>query len=188
MIMFTYPNKIIAVSSRKLCSRSLEEQVEHIAQAGIKRLILREKDLSETEYTKLAENVLKACERYGVELTVHFYPQTARTLGIKKIHMPLGILTARICAEFETVGTSVHSIEQAKLAQATGATYITAGHIFVTECKKGLMPRGISFLKSICHNVDIPVYAIGGICEENFNDILSAGANGGCIMSGAMKL
>lgn len=186
--MFTYPNKIIAVSCRSLCPRPLEKQVSRIAQAGIKQLILREKDLTEKEYTQLAERVLRACEDSCVELTLHFYPQAARSLGVKRLHMPLDLLTAELCDEFDVTGTSVHSMEQAMLAKSLGADYVTAGHIFATDCKKGLPPRGTEFLESICTALDIPVYAIGGISEENFPQILSAGAAGGCIMSGAMRL
>ena len=73
-------------------------------------------------------------------------------------------------------------------AQQLGASYITAGHIFATDCKKGLPPRGLGFLKDICRRVDIPVYAIGGITEENMVSALEAGAEGVCIMSGLMKI
>lgn len=60
--------------------------------------------------------------------------------------------------EFETVGVSVHSADEAVLAEKMGATYVTAGHIFATDCKKGLEPRGIEFLKNAVSSVDIDVY------------------------------
>lgn len=36
------------------------------------------------------------------------------------------------------IGTSIHSVEDAVFAESHGADYITAGHIFTTDCKKGL--------------------------------------------------
>lgn len=39
-------------------------------------------------------------------------------------------------SKFKTIGTSVHSVEEAIEAQKLGATYISAGHIFATDCKK----------------------------------------------------
>lgn len=186
--MFTFPNKIICVTCRSLCSIPLEKQAERIAKTGVKRIILREKDLSLPEYTKLADRVLANCEKCGAELIIHSYPQAAKALGVKSLHMPLHLLTAQLCEEFETVGSSVHSTEEALQAQQLGASYITAGHIFATDCKKGLPPRGLGFLKDICRRVDIPVYAIGGITEENMVSALEAGAEGVCIMSGLMKI
>lgn len=37
---------------------------------------------------------------------------------------------------FKVIGTSVHSVEDAIKAEQLGATYMTAGHIFATDCKK----------------------------------------------------
>ena len=71
-------------------------------------------------------------------------------------------------------------------AEKLGCTYITAGHVFATDCKKGLPPRGLSFLKEVCYSVTIPVYAIGGIDENNMEAVRQAGAAGGCMMSGFM--
>lgn len=186
--MFTFPNKVICVTCRSLCRRPLEEQVGRIAAVGVKQVILREKDLSEEEYMRLADAVLKQCEKYGADLIIHSFPDAARKLGVKKLHMPLNMLTADLCGEFETVGSSVHSVEDAVSAEKMGVSYVTAGHIFATDCKKGLPPRGLDLLRQVCGAVDIPVYAIGGINEENIGQVLDAGAQGACIMSGLMRI
>ena len=67
-----------------------------------------------------------------------------------------------------------------------GCTYITAGHVFDTDCKEGLPGRGLAFLKQVCESVKTPVYAIGGIDPENYKEVMAAGAAGVCVMSGAM--
>ena len=68
--------------------------------------------------------------------------------------------------------------------------YMTAGHIYVTDCKKGLAPRGLGFLKDVCSTVNVPVYAIGGIKfdKKQWEELKQKGASGGCIMSGMMEL
>lgn len=186
--MFTYPEKIICVTCRSLCPRPLEQQVERIAAAGVKRLILREKDLPPEEYLRLAAVVLAKCQRFGIDCILHSFPEAAKSLGVKKLHMPMNMLTEKLCSEFEVIGSSVHSVDEAVRAEMLGASYVTAGHIFATDCKKGVPPRGLDFLKEVCSSVKIPVYAIGGINEENINSALDAGADGACIMSGMMKL
>ena len=89
-------------------------------------------------------------------------------------------------ARFRILGASCHSPADAWEAQRLGYTYITAGHVFATDCKKGLPPRGLDFLREVCRSVDIPVYAIGGIRPENMAAVRAAGAAGGCVMSGLM--
>ena len=187
MCLFEGKN-IIAVTSRVLCLRPLWEQIPRIREAGITRVILREKDLSSGEYLSLAEKVLRACEECGVSLTIHSFPEAAESLGVKSLHMPLPLMEKDLCRCFSSLGTSVHSIEQLREAESLGVTYVTAGHIFATDCKKDLAPRGPGFLSDICENTDLPVYAIGGITPENLPEVLLCGAKGACIMSSAMRL
>lgn len=184
---FPNPEKILCVTNRALC-KSLEEQVGRVCQAGIKRIILREKDLSEEEYTALAKRILAVCEENGAKLIIHNFPETARVLGVSTLHLPLHKMTREIAEEFGAVGCSVHSVEEAKAAEEMGCSYITAGHIFATDCKKGVPPRGLEFLSEVCRSVNIPVYAIGGITPENMPLAFEAGAAGVCVMSTLMRI
>ena len=185
------PGVTVAVSNRHLSRLPYLKQIERICSLHPQMLILREKDLSEEEYRALALNVLAICRRYEVPCILHTFTETARFLETGSIHLPLPLLRvqAENLTDFPVIGTSVHSVEEALEAQNLGATYITAGHIYVTDCKKGLAPRGLSFLKQVCNAVSIPVYAIGGIGinETQFHEITSCGASGGCIMSGLMQ-
>lgn len=181
--MFENFENIICVTSRKLCEIPLEKRLAELAELGLRRVILREKDMSEEEYISLAEKILSISE---IELTVHNFPNTARKLSISRLHLPLSMLTEELCAEFETVGASVHSVEEAQKAERLGASYIIAGHIFATDCKRNLAPRGLDFLSSVCQSVKIPVYAIGGITPDNLRNVLNSGAKGACVMSGLM--
>ncbi len=183
---FPNPEKIICVTNRVLCN-DLGEQIGRVVRSGVKRIILREKDLPEADYTALAGRILAVCSENGAALTIHNFPNTARSLGIRDLHLPLRLMTRELAEEF-TVGCSVHAAEEAKLAEKLGASYLVAGHIFATDCKKGVPPRGLDFLKEVCGSVKIPVYAIGGISPENMPLALSAGAAGVCVMSALMRI
>ena len=88
------------------------------------------------------------------------------------------------------VELSEKGVEEAKEAEGLGASYLTAGHIYATDCKKGLPPRGLTFLEKICRNTTIPVYAIGGIglTDGRIEEVIRCGARGACIMSEVMKI
>lgn len=185
--------KIIAVSNRKLCERPFTEQIERVCQIKPEAIILREKDLSEEEYKILAERIMEICTQYQVTCILHTFWKTAAKLGCTSIHLPvaeLRKLPEEEKKQFKEIGTSVHSVEEAEEAVNLGATYLTAGHIYATNCKKGVPPRGLGFLKEVCSKVKLPVYAIGGIRfdQEQWEELKQAGAKGGCIMSGMMNL
>ena len=120
---------------------------------------------------------------------LHNFVNTAHTLQHTALHLPLPVLRSLSEPErhsYRILGASCHSVADAKEAETLGCTYITAGHIFDTGCKKGLPGRGLEFLQEVCTCVSIPVYAIGGICPENLASVKAAGAAGACIMSSAM--
>lgn len=187
---------VIAVTNRKLCGRPFLQQIGRVCEKRPAALILREKDLSEGAYRTLAEDVRTICDSAGVKLILHKYRHTALALGIHTIHLPLGDLTAMNGEDgadrgfFEEIGCSVHSVQEAHRAQQLGADYLIAGHIYPTDCKKDLPPRGLNFLREVCGAVSIPVYAIGGIHPDAalIRQVMNAGAAGACIMSAAMRL
>lgn len=187
MIMCMY--KIIAVTNRHLCEGDYFQQIERIAKSNVEHIILREKDMPEKQYKELAKKVLSICSQYQKSCILHTYVNVAKDLGAKSIHLPLPELRLRQgqLKGFKMIGTSIHSIEEAKEAELLGVSYITAGHIYQTDCKKDLQPRGLDFLRTVCTAVSIPVYAIGGITLDRMSDVMEQGAAGGCIMSGCMK-
>lgn len=180
---------VLAVTNRSLCPGDFLTQVERIAAAHPAGLVLREKDLPEEAYRALAADVLHICRTYGVPYILHRFDGAARALACPRIHLPLPVLTADPSAAqgFQTVGVSVHSVEEAREAVRLGASYLTAGHVFPTDCKKGVPARGLDFLRAVCEAVPVPVYAIGGITPQNAPNCLAAGAAGIAVMSGVMN-
>ncbi len=181
--------EILAVTNRHLCTTDFLEQVERIAAAGVSSVILREKEMDEHAYEALLMQVAAVCSARGTACTPHHFADAARRAGAHRLHASLHDLEAapHLCEEFSVLGVSVHSLEQAQRAQALGASYVCAGHIFETDCKKNTEPRGLPFLREICAALAIPVYAIGGIGPENVCAVQDAGAKGACLMSAFMK-
>lgn len=83
-------------------------------------------------------------------------------------------------------GVSVHSAEMAKRAEELGADRLIFGHIFETQSKPGLEPRGLEQLERVCAAVRIPVIAIGGIKPGHVAEVLARGASGIAVLSGIM--
>ena len=185
--MFTC--KTIAVTHRKLCRRPFLEQIERVLAQQPVGLILREKDLSWPDYAALAKQVIPLCRKAGIPCYLNGFPQAGERLGHPWLQLSFPLLLEYGRPEgTQRLGVSVHSLEEAVRAQQMGADFLMAGHIFPTGCKPGLPPRGLEFLQQVCRGVTVPVYAIGGITPENAPLALDAGAEGVCVMSGAMEI
>lgn len=181
--------KLLSVTARTLCKEDFLARVDAICAAGIDGIILREKDLSEVSYRSLASDVLQICRDRETPCALHTYPAAAQQLHAKALHLPLQAFLSLGEAEkraFPTIGVSCHSLDDVIAAQDGGCSYVTLGHIFATDCKKGLPGRGLAFLSEVCRHASVPVYAIGGINRDNIARVRDAGASGACIMSGLM--
>lgn len=188
--MIIFMSDILCVTNRTLCTDDFLQRIERIAINHPAGIILREKDLDEDEYFKLARQVLEICGKYQVKCILHSFTDAAIKLHSDAIHLPLPLLremSEEQKGHFKEIGTSCHSVADVLEAQSLGATYLTAGHIFATDCKKGLPGRGLDFLKSVCGNTSLPVYGIGGISPQNIDSVRKTGAKGACIMSGLMQ-
>lgn len=182
--------KVRCITNRHLAVQDYDTQIAEIAAARPEAIIVREKDFTEPEYEQLAKRVMDICTQYGVSCILHNFVGAALRLGAEAVHLPMHkllALTRQEKAGFSVIGASVHSLEEALEAQKAGAAYLTASHIYATDCKKGAPPRGIPFLQEVCAKVSIPVYALGGICAANAPSCIQAGAAGVCIMSECMK-
>jgi len=181
--------KLICVTNRGLSPEDFLARLDRIVRAKPDGIILREKDLEPETYRTLAEQVLHLCRGRGIPCSLHTFSAAGRELGAEGLHLPLSALLEldeETRRAFPVLGASCHSAEDAVLAQSLGCTYITAGHVFDTDCKRGLPGRGLDFLRRVCRAVSIPVYAIGGISAGNLAAVRDAGAAGACVMSGPM--
>ena len=199
--------KLNIISNRKLCeNENLEKQIEKIFSAyerkinlknfEIVALTLREKDLNKNEYLKLIEKVYPICQKYKINLILHqnYDLNLDDKYNIEGIHLSYSIfkslnenIKAELIKKYKRIGVSVHSLNEAKEVESLGASYVVAGHIFETDCKKGLEPRGLKFIEDLSSALTIPIFAIGGIDEKNSLSVINNGAFSICIMSTLMK-
>lgn len=179
---------LFVITSSKSCKEDFLTRIKRIASANPDRIILREKHLSQDDLLKLAIKCKEICDKYSVAFSVNSSIEVARKVNAD-IHLPykLFVENNENIKDFSTIGVSVHSISEAETAEILGASYLIAGHIFATDCKKGLKPRGLEYLSDISKAVKIPVLGIGGISLERLSSVLQTGAAGACVMSHFMN-
>ena len=199
--------KLNTITNRKLCeNENLEKQIEKIFSAYEKKIILknfeivsltlREKDLDKNEYLNLVEKIYSICKKHKINLILHqnYDLNLDDKYMIEGLHLSYEIFKSLnkniregLIKKYKRIGISIHSIDEGKEVEMLGATYVVAGHIFETDCKKGLEPRGLNFIKKLSSTLTIPIFAIGGIDEKNSQSVIDSGAFSVCMMSSLMK-
>ena len=148
--------------------------------------------VKETENAKGAQIAESARRQPAV--FVHNFADFALSAGMRNLWLPLGVLrsfsAARgaevLRANFKKLVASCHSEAEAREALELGAGAICLSHIFATDCKAGLAPKGLNLIRAVRGFYDGEIYALGGITPRNFASVLRAGADRIAVMSSAM--
>lgn len=184
----------IVITNRHLVQGDFLEQLEKVTKLHPHALILREKDLTDDAYESLAKKVFDLCKREDITCFLHTKIEIARKIGCQNIHLSIPVLKGlsetekkALTEDFCEISISCHSMEDVEIAMAGGATQIILGTIFETECKKGVLGKGVEFVREICQKCPLPVYAIGGMNMQRLPLVIDAGAAGCCMMSGFMQ-
>lgn len=163
---------IYLVTDRQwLNGKELERVIEQAILGGVKIVQLREKNISLEEYINRAYSVQTVCKKHGVPLIINDNIQVAKAIGADGVHLGASdgaISIAReILGKNAIIGASARTIESALSAQAQGADYLGVGAVFGTTTKNNAKTINIDILKEITKVCSIPVFAIGGVTQEN---------------------
>ncbi|WP_221568490.1 thiazole tautomerase TenI [Alkalihalobacillus sp. TS-13] len=157
--------------------------------AHIDFIHIREKSWTAKEYVKAIEQMIqngvpleKIIVNDRVDVAV-----VMKAGGVQLAQHSLEVERVRESFPLLKIGCSVHSGKEAVKAQEAGADYVIYGHIFETDSKPGLEPRGLKQLEVLKKEVNLPVIAIGGIKPGNMAEVLETGAAGIAVMSGVFK-
>lgn len=176
------------ITNRKLAyNKDFYRIIVEAIKGGISAIILREKDLPYEELLTIAKKVKEIIGTRDVKLIINSNLQVAKDVEACGFHISFEQFIKSKLSFNGIIGVSVHSLEEAVEAEKQGADYLLLGHIFQTDCKKGLPPKGIELIKDIKNKVTIPIIALGGIKPENILPVMEAGAAGAAVMSTIME-
>ncbi len=170
-----------------LDGRSLAQCVEEAVCGGATFVQLREKRASTEELVRLAAEIAPVCRRAGVPFVINDDIQAALLARADGVHVGQGDLACaearRVLGAQAIVGVSVQTVEQARRAQADGASYLGVGAMLGTDTKKDAALVSPDELHAICREVSIPVVAIGGLREETLSCLEGSGVDGVAVVS-----
>lgn len=165
--------------------------VEEAVKGGVTIVQLREKESSGKVFFEKATKLKKLLARYNIPLIINDRIDVALAVNAEGVHIGQSDLpltdVRKIIPESMIVGVSVSSVEEAKIAEKNGATYIGVGACFPTTSKSDAKILTEGMLEAIMKEVSIPVVAIGGIKLNNISDLLDLKMAGYAIVSAIMK-
>ncbi len=167
------------------------EQVTNISRAldaGCQWIQLRFKHTSEEERREIARKVKTKCTDYKATLIVNDHVDLAREIDADGVHLGLkdtAIDAARIILGREKIiGGTANTIQDVLKRVDEKCDYVGLGPFRFTATKEKLSPvLGVSGYVDImrevnARNINMPVYAIGGIKPEDLEELMDSGVYG----------
>ena len=140
---------------------------------------LREKDLEARDLAALTQSLAAR----GLRVVVNTRVDVALACQAAGAHLPSNSpppsLWRALAPPGFLFGVSCHSLEDAVRAEQEGASYVLLAPVFDPLSKAPSGPAlGLEGLAAVCRAVRIPVWALGGITEDNAPACIAAGAAG----------
>jgi len=164
--------------------------VRQIIEGGARVIQLRDKQSKKGELLLVAQKLRELCSQAGVLFIINDYLDLAIAVDADGLHigqedLPLPVVRRELPID-KIVGCSVTTLSQATKAQAEGADYIAVGSIFPTTTKKEATVVGVDILRELKRMVSIPLVAIGGINQNNVDEVVAAGVDAVAVISAVL--
>jgi thiamine-phosphate pyrophosphorylase len=168
----------------------LLETIRRCSAAGVDFIQLREKDLTARELEALAREALAAArDAGGAKLLINHRTDIALAVGADGVHLTgsdvaaseaRAVATAAQPGRAFLVAVSCHSAEEVRQAAAEDADFAALAPVFEKVNHNGHAVRAGIGLDELRRAVRqrIPVFALGGVNEENAALCAAAGAAG----------
>lgn len=164
-----------------LLGRDHESALQAAIEGGIDMVQVREKEMSDRDFFKLAARLRAICEQAGILCLINDRVDVARGVDADGVHLgeeDLPLAAAReVLGADKILGATSHTLEEALQGQNGGADYLGFGTMFPTDTKRGLTIRGTEEINKLRGRIEIPVFAIGGITLENLPELLARGVH-----------
>lgn len=134
-----------------------------------------------------ARAVAALCREHDAAFIVNDHADLALGASADGVHLgqhdlPIEVVRP-IVGDIAMIGVSTNNAEEARDAEARGATYVAVGAIFPTSSKETTRPASVDRLREVKAAVRIPVVAIGGINATNIAQVVAAGADAAAVIS-----
>lgn len=179
---------LYAITNRNcLKNHTLLDAVRESLDGGVTFLQMREKNLDYDNFYREALTLKKLANEYKVPFIINDNVDIALGIDADGVHVGQSDMEAAkvrdLIGSDKILGVSVTTVEQAVIAEKSGADYLGVGAIFSTKTKDDACEVSLATLKDICDNVSIPVVAIGGITLDNAHLMIDSGISGIAVIS-----
>ena len=181
---------LYAITDQQLITEEdFSESVEAALQGGAK--IIQYRDKSNNLGKRLQQaNLLRAlCHQYHATCIINDDIELAKAVNAHGVHLGKDDFSLRharqVLGENAIIGVSCYNnLNRAIEAEKYNADYVAFGAIFSSTTKPDARIAGLDIITKAKQQLSIPVCTIGGITQNNIQQVIAQGADMAAVISG----
>jgi thiamine-phosphate pyrophosphorylase len=148
---------------------------------------LRDKTREKGLQLPVAESLARICREAGAPFILNDHVDLALAVSADGVHvgqkdLPVAVVRRLVGPEM-IIGASTNNPDEARMAEADGANYVSVGRLYETGSKSDTRPATTETIRAVKSSVSLPVCAIGGINESNIDAVIAAGGDMAAVIS-----
>lgn len=158
----------------------LQRDLVHLIQNDIKLIQFRAKSFTEAEIKKFIQFAKPICAKNQSKLLLNSDMKNAKDLAEDGLHLTssdLKTLSTRP-EGFKWIGASCHTLQDLQMAEYHKLDFVVLGPVLPTESHPGAATLGWDKFEQLVSQVNIPVYALGGMTKSDQKKAFFSGAQG----------
>lgn len=178
---------LYAITDEHLLKEDFTKKVEKALKSGVDIIQYRAKKKDAKDMIEEANALKKLCIKYNVPLIINDRIDIALAIDADGVHVgqeDIPVLYVRkLIGNNKILGLSTKNLNHVEEANKLPVDYIGFGSIFPTNTKENAKVAGLEKLKKAVEISLQPVIAIGGINENNIDEVLKTGCSGVAVVS-----
>jgi 8-oxo-dGTP diphosphatase len=154
-------------------------RLECALQNGLRLLQVREKQLSTNELTSFTEQVVQLAHSYSARVLVNGDQELARHVGADGVHYTATqLLQCNIRPALPWCSASCHDATELRRAGELGFDFALLSPVLPTMSHPGAAHLGWDGFAEMAVQATLPVYALGGLTQDDMQTAWQHGAHG----------
>ena len=181
---------LYAITDQQLITEeNFSASIEATLQGGTRIIQYRDKSDKQNKRLQQASLLRALCHQYHAICIINDDIELARAVNAHGVHLgkdDLSLTMARqMLGENAIIGVSCYNdLDRAMAAENNKADYVAFGAIFSSTTKPEANVAGLNIITKAKQQLSIPICTIGGITQENIQQVIQQGADMAAVISG----
>jgi len=161
------------------------QRLQTALEKGARLIQVREKKMMPAEYEKFAREAVAIAHDHGAQVLVNGDEKLCHDVGADGVHLPTSqLMQLKKKPDIAVCAASCHNRGELLHAAELEADFVVLSPVLPTASHPGEPTLGWEHFEALCHDLPMPVFALGGMKVDMLETAMTYSAHGVSLLSG----